>query len=371
MAGTVRPPLVGVDRRSGLGRIDWGLVGAGLVLFIFGCIALHSVGLRTGQPFLKRHLLMAGLGLGPFLVCYLAQPNWWRRASWVLYGFNLALLTAVLYLGSSTNGAQRWIDLSFMQFQPSEMAKLLTVVTLAAFLTARQDRIRQLSTFVLSFLHVAVPALLIARQPHYGGALVLIVIWFCICIGGNVPLKYMAAAMALFVAGGMAATRVPGVLHGYHLKRIQAMTNDDRQGVNFQQDRAQVALGVGGITGTGLFHGRQTLPEQENDFVFTVLGEELGLVGSALVLTSFALLFYRIWLVMLKAAEPFHRMIAAGMLGMLSFHTIVNIAMVLQLLPVVGLWLPFISAGGTALWLCMASIGLLLRIRREEKPILF
>jgi rod shape determining protein RodA len=348
-------------------RIDFTLLFAAFALFGFGCLALRSVGIRSGENFLSRHLLMAGLGLGPFGVFYFVRPDWWRRSAWTLYGLNLVILAAVLFMGTSTNGAQRWLDLKFMQFQPSELAKMMALLTLASFLAARQDTISRVSTFILSFVHVAVPAFLIGMQPHYGGALVLIVIWLCVCVAGNVPLKFIAAAVLLLGLGGVAATQIPGALHGYHLRRLQAMQGEDRQGTNFQQDKAQVALAVGGLTGAGLFKGAQRLPEQENDFIFTVVGEDVGLAGSALVLGAFAFFFFRIWLVMVEAVEANHRMIAAGVLGLLAFHTIVNIGMVLQLLPVVGLWLPFFSAGGTALWLCMACVGLLLRVGRETR----
>lgn len=371
MASTARAPLIGADRRSGIRRFDWILLASSLILLAIGFVALYSVGIRIGDNVFKKQALMAAIGLGPFLVFFLVSPDWWQRAAWVLYAINLLLLTAVLFVGTSTNGAQRWIDLKFMQFQPSEMAKILTVLTLAAFLAARQRIVGRLSTLVLSFLHVAVPAFLIAKQPHYGGAMVLVVIWICVCIAGNVPLKYVTASVALIAIALIAATQVPGVLHGYHLKRLQAMEQQDSQGASYQQDRAQVALGAGGVTGTGFLKGRQSLPEQQNDFIFTVIGEEFGLVGSFVVLAAFGFFFYRIWLVMLQASDPFYRMIAAGILGILVFHVVVNLGMVVQLLPVVGLWLPFMSSGGTALWLCMSCVGLLLKIRSKERPILF
>lgn len=357
--------------RSRSSRLNWRsfdfplLLAAGL-LFLLGCGALFSVGLRTGDNFLRRHLLMAALGVIPFGVFYFVKPGWWRKASWTLYGLNLLILAAVLYTGSTTNGAQRWLDLKFMQFQPSELAKMMTVVTLAAFLSARRDSIQKLSTFLLSFLHVAAPAFLIARQPHYGGALTLIVIWLCVCLAGNVPARYLVGALCFIVVGGVAATRIPGALHDYHLKRLEAMGKSDRSRMNFQQDRAQIALGLGGLSGSGLFKGRQRVPEQENDFIFTVVGEDAGLLGGGLALGAFGLLFYRIWLVMVRMSDPYPKMIAAGILGLLAFHTLVNLGMVLQLLPVVGLWLPFFSAGGTALWLCMACVGILLRIGNDE-----
>jgi len=337
----------------------------------FGFLSLYSVGIRDGDNIVRKQAVMAMIGIGPFAAFFFVDPDWWRRIAWLLYGVNVVVLTAVLFIGTSQNGAQRWIDLKFMQFEPSEMGKLFVVLTLASFLAVRQDSIAKLSTFCLSFVHVAIPAFLIAKQPHYGGAMVLIVIWLCVCLAGNVPVRFVGTALAVLVAGAIAATQVPGILHGYHLRRIEALEQSGNKNANYQQDRARVALGAGGIVGDGWLRGRQTLPEQENDFVFTVLGEEFGLLGGVIIVGTFGLFFYRMWLVMLGASEPYHRMIVAGLLGMLAFHTIVNLGMVVQLLPVVGLWLPFMSAGGTALWLCMASVGLLLKIRSKERPILF
>jgi rod shape determining protein RodA len=371
VAGTTRSSLVGADQRTGVRHFDWLLLLATIILIVFGFVALYSVNGRVGGAIFKKQMAMAAVGLAPFAVFYFVDPQWWRKVAKALYALNLVVLSAVLFFGASTNGAQRWIDLKFMQFQPSEMAKLLTVLTLASFLAARSASIGKLSTFILSFIHIAIPAFLIAKQPHYGGALVLVVVWLCVCTAGQVPAKYILASLVLLVAGAIAATQIPGALHGYHLKRLQAMQQEDIQGASYQQDRAKIALGVGGLSGAGFLNGRQSLPEQETDFIFTVIGEEFGLVGSTLVLAAFGFFFYRIWLVMLRAAEPYYRMLAAGVLGVLAIHTLVNLGMVLQLLPVVGLWLPFMSAGGTALWLCMASVGLLLRVRTKEKPILF
>jgi rod shape determining protein RodA len=153
------------------------------------------------------------------------------------------------------------------------------------------------------------------------------------------------------------------------------MKRNDRQGKNWQTDRAEIAFGVGGVSGAGFGNGQQKaghfIPEQHNDFIFTVVGEEGGLIGCTLVLAAFGFFFFRVFLIMHLATDPFYRMIAAGIFAILGFHTFVNIAMVLQIVPVVGLWLPFLSYGGTALWLCMACVGLLLNIRRREKPLLF
>jgi len=132
---------------------------------------------------------------------------------------------------------------------------------------------------------------------------------------------------------------------------------------------------VGGVSGAGFGKGDQKhahfIPEQQNDFIFTVIGEEGGLIGCSFVLIAFGVFLYRIWLIMVQAEDPFHRLVAAGVFGTLAFHTIVNLGMNLQLLPVVGLWLPFMSYGGTAMWLCMASVAVLLNMRTRERPVLY
>lgn len=369
MARAVRSPLIGVDRRSGIRRLDLWLALAAVLLLALGLVALASVGVRLHEGFVRKQMVMAGLGLVPFAIFFAVDPQWWRRAANLLYALNVCMLAAVLFVGNSANGSQRWIDLKFMQFQPSEMAKLLTILTLAAFFVARREAIARFSTFALSLLHVAVPAALIAKQPHYGGATVLLVIWLSTCIAANVPWKYILAT--LIIGPMLFLVASPLVLHGYHLKRIESMRVEDRNGASYQQDRAEVAMGAGGVTGVGWRKGAQTLPEQENDFIFTVLAEDFGLVGGVGVLSAFSFFFYRIWLVMVGASDPYLRMIVAGVLGMLGFHTLVNLGMVVHLLPVVGLWLPFVSAGGTALWLCLAAVGLVLKVRTKEKPILF
>ncbi len=185
----------------------------------------------------------------------------------------------------------------------------------------------------------------------------------------------VVAALALLVIGFLFTH--PASMPGYHDKRIKDWqfggTAKSQSGVGFQTYQAEMAFGVGGVVGTGIGKGQQgeNIPEQETDFIFTIIGEELGLVGCSLVLAAFAFFFYRLWLVMYRATDPYYRMLAAGVLGMLAFHTFVNLFMVTQMLPVIGLWLPFFSYGGTAMWLCMAAVGLVVNVRARERPILF
>jgi rod shape determining protein RodA len=360
-------------------NFDWFLLIGAVGLIAFGLLCQFSKFYGTPAREFHKQIFNVVVGLVPFLIFWLVKPKAWLRMASFLYFVNLGLLALVLVIGENKNGADRWINLGFTQFQPSEAAKLLIVLTLASFFAKRQDQIHKFSTFALSFVHVAVPVLLIIKQPHLGASIAVLATWLCICLAAHVPWKFVVGAVVVVVAVLGTAFTVPSIgkifLKGYHLERFMAMFEKDKDGESFQTDRAAVALGSGGLFGTGFLKGEQkklgTIPEQHTDFVFTIIGEEGGLVGSTIVLFAFGFFFYRIWLIYLHATDPYYRMISAGLLGMLAFHTIVNLAMVLQLLPVVGLWLPFLSYGGTAMWLCMASVGLLLNVRSKERPVLF
>jgi rod shape determining protein RodA len=361
-------------------RIDVWLILATVILLTVGFMSLYSEGItRDGGTNFRKQILNGIIGLVPFGIFASVNPRFWQRAATPIYVVNLGMLMAVLAMGKAAKGAARWIDIGPIQFQPSELAKLLVVLTLATFYAARQDRIQHISTFLLGLAHAVVPAFLIFRQPHLGAFTVVMVAWFAISLVAHVPVKYLlgiVGGVAVLVSGVLAVPSLRAkVLDDYQQKRIEGMKRNDRQGKNWQTDRAEIAFGVGGVSGAGFGNGQQKaghfIPEQHNDFIFTVVGEEGGLIGCTLVLAAFGFFFFRVFLIMHLATDPFYRMIAAGIFAVLGFHTFVNIAMVLQIVPVVGLWLPFLSYGGTALWLCMACVGLLLNIRRREKPLLF
>lgn len=360
-------------------NFDWMLLLATLILLSFGLLCQFSKAHDSGSKDFFKQLFNVAVGLVPFAIFWLVKPKLWMRVANALYLINISLLAIVLKMGVSKNGAERWINLGFTEFQPSEAAKILIVLTLATFFAKRYDQIHKFSTFALSFVHVAIPIALILEQPHMGASLAIIATWLCICLAAQVPWKFVLGAGLAVLSLLTIAFTVPAigkyVLKDYHLKRVMSMFQKDEKGKSFQTDRAAIALGSGGLLGTGFLKGEQKklgmIPEQQTDFVFTIIGEEGGLVGSTLVLIAFGFFFFRIWLIFLSATEPYYRMIAAGLLGMLAFHTIVNLGMVLQLLPVVGLWLPFMSYGGTAMWLCLACVGLLLNVRSKEKPVLF
>lgn len=382
MASIARPIMgsSSSETRTLAHRTDWWLVLSTVLLMAFGLMSLYSVGGGFAGHDFKKQLGFAGIGLIPFAIFAFVHPKVWRKGVNWLYVMNVLLLISVFVIGKHTKGAERWIQLPGIQFQPSELAKILTVLTVATFYSARQESIQKLSTFLLGLAHVLVPVILIRMQPHLGAAVSLFIIWFGISIVAGVPAKYLGACIGVVFALFLVAWNVPSlkakVFPAYQLSRGEGFAGTkDHKGKNYQTDRAEIAFGVGGVMGSGFMKGEQKaggfIPEQQTDFIVSVVGEEGGLIGCSILLFTYAFFFYRVFLVMLHAQEPYYKMIAAGIFAVLGFHTFVNIAMVLQLVPVVGLWLPFLSYGGTAMWLCMASVGLLLNVRRRERPILF
>jgi rod shape determining protein RodA len=373
--------------RTASGRpIDFWLALSAALLLLVGLMSLYSIDQGAGgSRHFAKQLLRLGIGVAPFLIFFFIRPALLLRyANW-LYVLNVFCLLLVLFAGSKGGGAQRWINLGPIDFQPSEMSKILTVITLAAFYARRSDEVNRLGTFLLSILHVTVPLALIFMQPHFGASLVILMAWLGVSIAAGLKARYLVGAVAVASALLGLAFLVPGVLKAYQLERVQAMfgsifgssseKEESEKKERFQIIRAQMAIASGGVTGTGFLKGEFKMPgfvpEQHTDFIFTVIGEEGGLFGCTLVLAGFGFFFFRIWKVTYEADEPFNRMVAAGLFAVLAFHTIVNLGMNLELLPVVGLWLPFMSYGGTAIWLCMASVGLLLNLGRRARPILF
>ncbi len=368
------------QRRSSGGFDPWMVIFAGALIGI-GLLAIFSTGMGGSQTNFKKQVFNVLLGLVPAGIFAFVHPKTWLRMVNTIYTTNLVLLALVLVKGSTVKGAERWINFGPLQFQPSELSKILLVLTLASFYAARREEIHKFSTFALSILHILPPAVLILMQPHLGATLVVISVWLAISLVAGVPGKFVASVVGGAAILATLVLAVPPVrnfvLRDYQKQRVEAMLTkgQDKKGRNYHSEQSKIAFGVGGLTGKGFGHGERKagkfIPEQDTDFIFSVIGEEFGLFGCTLVLLLFGGLFQRIWLGMIGDYEPFYQMIAAGSLTVLAFHTVVNIGMVLEILPVVGLWLPFLSRGGTAIWLCMSLVGLMLNVRSKEQSVLY
>ncbi len=382
---TLRPTS---ESRSTSVGIDWWLIASAVALTLIGLGTIYSSHYGETTKFFKDQLLNIGVGLVPLSIFLFVHPRIWAKAMPFVYGLNLLALFAVKFVGKTVNGAERWVKIGPIQIQPSEMAKILLVITLASFYASRQDRIKEFGTFALGLLHMAVPIVFVFIQPHLGASLLLIAVWAALSLVAGVPPKFLVLVVGLVVSIAALVVFVTpvrkAVLKPYQEERVLALiyggnktAEEKKQGVvkgdDYQVQQGFYAIANGGLAGTGFLKGTQKLnvPEQETDFIFTVFSEEFGLLGSVALLGLFALLFYRLWLGLLVATDFYYQMLLAGILTVFAFHLFVNVGMVLKIFPVVGLWCPFLSKGGTAIWLCMSLIGLAVNVRARERAVLF
>lgn len=351
--------------------VDWLLVGATALLVLYGVVVLVSAtrGAAESATFLRARAMHLVIGLAALIVG--ASIDYRRLAGWapVLYVGSLLLLASVFVLGESRLGAQRWIVLApFGGFQPSELAKLAVIVTLARHLDSVKTlpRLRSLIPFGA---HVALPMLLILRQPDMGTALVL--------LGILAAMLYVAGARPRDLAGvgAAAAVALPFLwrfLHDYQRRRLAAFLDPaaDPLGAGYALIQAKIAVGSGQLFGKGLFAGTQNLlrfiPEQHTDFIFTVVGEELGLLGATVLLGFFLVWIWRALAIAVGARDRLGALIATGIATMVAFHVVVNVGMTIGLMPVTGIPLPLLSYGGSSLLTTLAGTGMLLGIWRRR-----
>ena len=279
-----------------------------------------------------------------------------------LYIFMLVSLTAVIVLGSSAYGAKRWIQLPFFQFQPSEAAKLLIIVVLAKYFSDREEKVNSFQTFALSLLLIAPPVVLVFLQPDVGTMLVIGVIWIGMSIMAGVAWRYLLTLGAIGLAALPIAYDI--LLHSYMRDRIVTFLDPyaDPTGAGYNIIQAAIAIGSGGMAGKGFGQGTQVqgnfLRVQSTDFIFSVLGEEFGFLGAMFLFSLFTVLLFRSLSMAGASRDNFGRLIITGVVVTILFQTFVNIGVNIQLLPVTGIPLPFVSQGGTALMTFMVAFGL-------------
>ncbi|MFT4010552.1 MAG: rod shape-determining protein RodA [Nocardioidaceae bacterium] len=359
-------------------RLDWVLIGATGLLLVFGTLLVWSAtrdhdALTGGDPdaFLKRQLLNIGIGCVLAFLVAATDYRWVRILVPAVYVASLAGLVLVLVMGSTINGSRSWILLGPLSIQPSEFAKLAVIAGMALIAAERaeahQGRIRNVD--VLLMLGVAgLPAALILLQPDLGTMLVLGATVFGVLAVAGVHRGWLVGLLVSAVAGAGLIVQL-GLLKAYQLDRFMAFTNPalDPRGAGYNTEQARIAIGNGGLFGQGLFSGSQTtsgfVPEQQTDFVFTVAGEELGLIGAGLLVVLFAVLLWRALVIARDAQDRFGRVAAAGVACWLAFQAFQNIGMCLGIMPVTGVPLPLVSYGGSSMFATLMAIGLLLNIR--------
>lgn len=372
-----------------LRSLDYTLLVTAALIIVYGLIAISSathVTNPTGEDpyfFMKKQIIWAALG---FMIMFFFMS--WRyeelpRYTTALYILNLILLTAVLFMGHTALGAQRWIKLGPFVLQPSEFAKFIIILTLANFLAQREGKLNRLRDLIPVFLYTGLPLFLILQQPDLGTSLVFVAITFGMLYmaGARTGLLLTLAFSGLAaVCGWIWAHLTYGIwipLKEYQIARLTIFLNpwQDWQGAGYHMIQSQIALGSGGLFGRGLYCGTQNqlnfLPEQHTDFIFSVVGEELGFIGAGTLLILYFLLLYRGVKIATLAKDSFGRLVAAGIVTMLVFHILVNIGMTTGIMPVTGIPLPLFSYGGSAMLTNLAAIGLLENICARRQKILF
>ncbi len=352
-------------QRKSWRAFDWWLVIIALALVVYGLVVIRSATMLAGRQ-VSSQLLAQGayavIGLCALAVLTVIDYRLIGTLAAALYAAVLGMLVFVLLAGHSAFGAQRWIGFGVLRFQPSELAKVVVIVCLARFLASREEDTRSFRTFALSLAIVAVPVALVYRQPDLGTSLVLLATWFGMTFAAGTPLKWLGGALALPTLGFPIVWRF---MKDYMRRRLTTFLAPERDplGEGYNIIQARISIGSGGLWGRGLGNGTQTqlnfLRVQHTDFIFAVLGEELGFAGAALLLALYAALFWRCLRTALHSRDTFGKLLAAGVATMLLFQVFVNVGMNIGLLPVTGIPLPFISFGGSSLVSIFMGLGLL------------
>lgn len=354
-------------------NFNWSLAVAGLLVALVGILCIRSAGLHapsaTGE--FKKQILYLVLGIAAMFGVSRVDYRTWQRWAPGLYVVNIVLLLFILRGGHSAMGAQRWISLGPLgTFQPSEPAKLVIAIALAAVLC--RGSYERLQEIYKPLLAVALPALLILKQPDLGTSLVLMAIltvelFFALPKLGDFGIYVLGMLVVAAAALGTSA-----VLKPFQRARLFVFLNPkaDPQGAGYNLDQSKIAVGNGEWFGRGLYHGTQTqlnfVPEHSRDFIFTVLAEEWGFAGAAALLVLYAGLLYGGVRTMLAARDRFGFLLASGLVGMLFFHVLVNLGMTIGVMPITGIPLPFMSYGGSAMLTDFVAVGILLNIYSQR-----
>ena len=347
------------------------LAGYGLVVIYS---ATHVMDIPDSFFFVRRQAMWMGAGVvGVFLLIaidYINLSSWARY----IYMLSLVLLGAVLVLGQGAD-VQRWINLGFIDIQPSEYAKLALIIVLARVLSEKESELAtNFWSMVPTLIYTALPMGLVFLQPDLGTAMVFVIILLGLLYAAGVNFKYLLG----LVAAAIAAFPFFWVrLAEYQQLRLMSFLNPDLDplGAGYQLMQSMIAIGSGGAWGKGLFDGTQVslqfLPEQHTDFIFSVLGEELGFAGAIGLLVLFLLMIYRILLIGIHAKDNFGSLICSGVAVMFTFQVLVNVGMTMGIMPVTGLPLPFISYGGNSLLVNFLAVGMVLNVGMRRQKIQF
>jgi rod shape determining protein RodA len=358
-----------MDRAEGLWdrlHIDASLVGSVMVMCLLGTVVLYSASEQSSEVVVKQ-LIRLGIGFVAMLGVAQISPRTLSRWVPVIYLLGLVLLVMVMFVGTG-RGAQRWLDLGFVRFQPSELMKLAVPLTVAAFLSEKVLP-PQPSTIAVSVLLVLVPAALIVKQPDLGTAILVASSGIFVLYFAGISWRFMRNSALLGLA---AAPLAWFAMHDYQRRRVLTLFNPEQDplGAGYHIIQSTIAVGSGGIYGKGWLNGTQShlefIPERATDFIFAVYCEEFGLVGVVVLLIAYALIIARGIRIAVEAQEMFGRLVASALTLTFFIYIVVNMGMVTGQLPVVGVPLPLVSYGGTSLVTILIGFGILMSIQTHR-----
>jgi rod shape determining protein RodA len=371
--------LQGTRSRSAVWRhVDLTLLLSTLAIAGMGVLMVYSATRQRQESagldpayFLKRQALFVALGLVAMAVVALVDYRRIRDYAPVLYGGAVvALLLVISPLGTSRRGTQAWFELGLFQFQPSEVAKIVLIVTLAAICATHRGELE--TAGLVAALGVAfVPMALIQVQPDLGTNLVFVGILIAVLLVAGARPRHIAVLTLLGITA-IALVVELGMLKDYQRDRLTAFLDPqaDTQRSSYNLRQSQIAIAAGGLGGRGLFQGTQTnlsfVPEQHTDFIFTAVGEELGLLGGMSLLGLFGVVTWRIWRAAVLARDQFGRLLCVGALAMLVFQIFENVGMTMGITPITGIPLPFMSYGGSAMIASFLAVGLVLNVHMRR-----
>lgn len=347
-----------------LSRLNWGIFLLIVLISAIGWGLLISAAGGDTHIWASKQVIRFCVGLVIMFVLALIDLRWWLHFSYPFYGISLLLLLGVEFLGFIGKGAERWIDLYVIQLQPSELMKIALVMALARYFHSRPAPLsfRQL---LFPLLLIMLPVILLLRQPDLGTAMILLM------VGGTL---FFSTGVSLWVFGTVlmgTSASIPilwGFLHDYQKKRVLTFLDpsQDSLGAGYHITQSKIALGSGGLLGKGYMQGTQAslnfLPEKQTDFIFTLLCEEWGFMGGTFLIGLYLLLIVLCFRIILTTQSAFGQLVATGMTMTFFLYVLINIAMVMGLLPVVGVPLPLVSYGGTAMLTLLMGFGFLLNV---------
>jgi rod shape determining protein RodA len=347
-----------------LAQLHWPLMVVMALIGGVGYLLLYSAGGGSHEPWAWRHGVRLAFGAAVMLVVALTDLRFWFRIAYPLFAVVLVMLVAVDLVGNLSKGAQRWLDLGVVQLQPSELMKVALVLALARYFhSAYLEEVRRPLYLLPPVLMIVTPVVLVLLQPDLGTALMLTAVGGAMLFLAGVRLwKFGLVIGAVGAAGPILWSQ----MHDYQRQRVFTFLDpeSDPLGSGYHIIQSKIALGSGGVWGKGFLHGTQAqlsfLPEKHTDFAFTMLAEETGFAGAALVLALFLAAVLLGLSIALRARSQFGRLLAAGIVVNFSLYILINVAMVTGLIPVVGVPLPMISYGGTAMLTVLLGFGLVL-----------